>query len=212
MKKSTCEDSNICEDVVNSDSDSDVCNICENFTENDFIGKDFQVHKNGEEKCKIFRVQGCNPNGFKLSSDGGDFSKFCTDMTESCIDVSCVSEINIDTTNFNAKNIIYNTAQRHFDTKVKVNFSSSDIISKSFYKPGGVLMITAGNALGRVIKKGSDSLGRWTYQYFACKDSKCLVIITAYQPIKQSLIINGKIRSNTVTAQQTSMLLSNDDN
>ena len=41
MKKSICEDSNVCEDVVNSDSDSDVSNICENFTENNYIGKKF---------------------------------------------------------------------------------------------------------------------------------------------------------------------------
>ena len=211
MKKSICEDSNVCEDVVNSDSDSDVSNLCENFTENDYIGKKFREQKNSDEKRTIFRVQGCNPNGFRLGIDGGDFSEFCTDMAESCIDVSCVSEINIDTTNFKAKNIIYDTARCHFDNKVKVNLASSSIISKTFYKPGGVLMITAGNASGRVIKKGSDSLGRWTYQYFACKDSKCLVIITAYQPCKQSLYSNGKIQSNTVTAQQTSMLLSNDD-
>ena len=106
MKKSIFEDSNVCEDVVNSDSDSDVSNLCENFTENDYIGKKFREQKNSDEKRTIFRVQGCNPNSFKLSSDGGDFSEFFTDMTESCIDVSCVSEINIDTTNFNAKNII----------------------------------------------------------------------------------------------------------
>ena len=73
------------------------------------------------------------------------------------------------------------------------------------------MTVTAGNVSGRVVKSGSNRLGRWSYQYLTCKDNRCIVIITAYQPCWQTLVCNGKIKSNTVTAQQTSMMLLEND-
>ena len=72
-------------------------------------------------------------------------------------------------------------------------------------------MLTTGNYSGRIVKSGSDRFGRWTYQYFLCKNNKCIVIITAYQPCVQNLYHNRKLKSSTVTAQQTSMLMREND-
>lgn len=187
-------------------------NICKQFSGNEYIGKEFNNNFDDADKTKIFCIQACNPNGFRLNCDGGDFDEFCTDMNEYNIDMSCISEINLDTRNFEVKRITYNTAKKHFNQKVNLQMASSSIRSKSFYKPGGVMMLTTGNTSGRVVKCGSDKFGRWTYQYLTCKNNRCIVVITAYQPCRQSLIYNGRIRSNTVHAQQTSILLSEDDN
>ena len=74
------------------------------------------------------------------------------------------------------------------------------------------MTLTSGNVSGRVIRSGSDKMGRWSYQYLTCKENRCIVIVTAYQPCKQYLISAGRIKSNTVSAQQMSMmLLENDD-
>ena len=196
---------------MNSDSNSEFGNedICSKYSDNKFIGKKFDC--NVPDDQKIFRIQGCNPNGFRLSQDGGDFNEFCTDMREYGIDVSCVSELNLDTTNFKIRNILCDTGKKHFQQKVYMNMSSSSIRTKNFYKPGGVLMLTTGNYSGRIVKSGSDRFGRWTYQYFSCKNNKCIVIITAYQPCVQNLYHNRKLKSSTVTAQQTSMLMREND-
>ena len=206
-------DRNVNSDLCDgNDSESDDDSIHEKLTENSYIGKKFDVESKANTNCKIFRIQGCNPNGFNLSYDGGDFGEFCSDMREYGIDMSCISEINLDTTNHKVRQIIQESASKQFDRKVRVQMASSRISTKNFYKPGGVMTLTSGNVSGRVIKSGSDKMGRWSYQYLTCKENRCIVIVTAYQPCKQYLISAGRISSNTVSAQQMSMmLLENDD-
>ena len=68
------------------------------------------------------------------------------------------------------------------------------------------MIMTTGNYSGRVTDRGTDMMGRWSYQYLACKNNQYLVVISAYQPCKQEIKESGRIKTLTVTAQQQSML------
>ena len=68
--------------------------------------------------------------------------------------------------------------------------------------------------LSRTIPKESFVVGAfkaWSYQYLTRKDNRCIVVITAYQPCQQTMVCNGTAKSNTVTAQQISMMLLEND-
>ena len=101
------------------------------------------------------------------------------------IDVSCVSETNLDSLNYKVKEILEACAGKQFERKVRLTNSSSAVKAQNYYKPGGTMTMTVRNYAGRVLKQGTDALGRWSYQYFRCKDNRCLVIITAYQVCRQ---------------------------
>ena len=68
-----------------------------------------------------------------------------------------------------------------------------------------MLCVTENNS-GRVTAKGSDDMGRWTYQTLTCKGDKSLTMISAYQVCKQQLVNNSRVSTLTATAQQISAL------
>lgn len=109
-------------------------------SDHDYIGMAINHNKN-----KTIQKRGCNPGGFRITTQGGDFQEFCDKMFQYNIDVLCVSEINFDTTNYKVRDIIQNCAKRQFHNKARVNFSSSNIPTKIFYKPGVTMVLTTGN-------------------------------------------------------------------
>jgi hypothetical protein len=72
--------------------------------------------------------------------------------------------------------------------------------NESGFKPGGSVMVTIGQAAGRVKKSGVDSMGRWTYQVLDWKEGKDILIVSVYQYCKQPTNLKG------ITAQQEIML------
>ena len=64
------------------------------------------------------------------------------------IDISCISKINLDTTNYEVRDIIKNCAKQQFHNKASVNISISNTSTKRFYKPGGTMVITTDNYSG----------------------------------------------------------------
>ena len=79
------------------------------------------------------------------------------------IDVSCLSETNLDSLNYNVKEILEDCAGKQFEKKVKLTISSSAVKAQNYYKPGGTMTMTVGNYAGRVFKQGTDALRRWSY-------------------------------------------------
>ena len=100
---------------------------------------------------------------------------------------------------------VYDTTNYTFD-HYRLTCASSSIPSSFDFKPGGTLIITQGNAVGRVTLSGSDPMGRWSYQTLTCKDNRNLTIMSVYQVCEQAHTTNGSIKTLTATAQQTSML------
>ena len=115
-------------------SDNDIENIIEeetivrlrNLCSNEYVGTRIESEKQ-ENEIKIFRIQGCNTNGFNLGKTGGDFEEYCLEMKNYQIDLTCVSEINLDTLNYNVNKTMIESALKSFDNKVRLQLASSSI-------------------------------------------------------------------------------------
>ena len=92
-------------DEIDEENVDKLRNICEN----KFVGREISCEKE-YENIKIFRVQGCNSNGFNIGIKGGDFAEHCSAMFNHQIDVSCLSETNLDSLNYNVKEILEDCA------------------------------------------------------------------------------------------------------
>jgi hypothetical protein len=127
------------------------------------------------------------------------------EMKRMDVDITCLYEINLDTHKSRVKKLLYENANQIFDYS-RLSIASSAIPSDNEFKPGGTLLLSQGNVTGRFLEKGSDHMGRWTYQTFLCKSNRRLTIISAYQVCEQSIRVNSKVKTLTATAQQTSEL------
>ena len=113
------------------------------------------------------------------------------------------SEVNLD---MNKEKVKYEviTKIKNFDKNSTISMSTSkSSINTSKYKRGGTLTIARGNWAGRVIQKGQDTLGRWSYITLLGKGGKKLKIITTYRVCKKNHN-NGEC---TIRAQQERDLL-----
>jgi hypothetical protein len=81
--------------------------------------------------------------------------------------------------------------------------ASSPIKMLNQYKPGGTLTMSRGKITARLIKSGSDDMGRWTYQTLSGKRNRNVTIITAYQVCDKSVSQRGRYAA---AAQQESLL------
>ena len=175
-----------------------------NYAHNEYIGTPPPT-----KTRDIYRIFGCNPNGFTLDEKGGDFAEYCEEIHDLEADSWGIFETKLDTTNAKCKETLFNTIQQHFEHS-RLVFSSSVIPSprRSFYKPGGTLLATGGHVTGRVVSQGSDKLGRWSYQVLSGRGQKSITIISAYQVCAQPIVdpTNNRIRSFTASAQQISLL------
>ena len=188
-------------DIINQINDADTITL-NNISNNKYVGLPITHTK----PDNVFRVQGANPNGFNTAMKCDQFREHCMEMDRYQIDVSCLYEINVDTTKSYIKKLFHDTARSIFRNKSRIQLGSSPVPSKNSYKPGGTMICTRGNTTGRVTRGGNDYLGRWSYQYLARKNNTCLVIISAYRVCKQTIRTNTKIKTLTVTAQQQSVL------
>ena len=173
----------------------------DSYANNGYIGEEIKEKPDG-----CFRVFGKNPDGITLGHDGGEFADWCTEMAMLQVDSWGIYELNLDTQRPAVKDILFNTVRRDQEHN-RLVFGSSTIPSrKSNYKPGGVLLATTGRMTGRVVRQGTDRMGRWAFQIFAGTGGKLLTLITAYQVCQQAVVEDDKIKSFTCSAQQVSML------
>ena len=173
-----------------------------NFANNDYVGLPITEEK-GEN---VYRLQCGNANGLSLDANGGEFGEYCDEVNRFQSDTFGVTELNLDTTKHHIKNQLHDTSRKCFINKCQIVYSSSTIPSENNFKPGGTLTATVGNMAGRVTGKGSDPLGRWSYQQMSCKNGRTFFVITAYQVATDEIVNAGKKKSMTSTAQQTSIL------
>ena len=54
-------------------------------------------------------------------------------------------------------------------------------------KPGGLLSITSGPTMGRVLETGSDPWARWVYTKFSASGGRNITLIAIYQPCKNTV-------------------------
>jgi exonuclease III len=127
-----------------------------------------------------FQIYCQNANGIRLDQTGGEFVTMCELSLEVQADVIAITEHNLDTQKFSIHKCCHDACTRLLAHSSMIMASSSiEMINQ--YKPGGTLTISRGKITSRLIKSGSDDMGRWTYQTFSGKRSCNVTIITAYQ-------------------------------
>ena len=105
-------------------------------------------------------------------------------VVEKDIDIMGIAEININWTD-KVKQAAHLAMKMRFGQGQIA--ASSSIGSKEGYLPGGVAIITRGRMTGRIIKRGADEMGRYTWIVMNGRNVKQVMIISAYRTCKTSL-------------------------
>ena len=144
--------------------------------------------------------------GFHWIEGGGQFNDICTVIKEVQADIFGGQEHKLDTTQVHVRSTLYETGRQHWDRN-RMCFGTTPISFHSHYNPGGTFLVTVGNISGRILHQKQDKWGRWVRQEFSGKDGARVVVISAYQPVAK----HGREGNLTVSAQQQSLLLQNQD-
>ena len=91
---------------------------------------------------------------------------------------------------------------RQLHTRARMQTSDSEVPFATDFKPGGTCQVVTGDWQSRVMKTGSDPMGRWSYFQLDGKKKKNLMITTAYRVSQHS---SGG--PNTAYTQQRATLL-----
>ena len=148
----------------------------------------------------IIRLFFQNVNGIKYDQLGGEMGWYGHYMAENEVDILGVAEHNVDNCSPSAALAMRQALQR-IERNFSLTIGGTTTRMETPYKPGGTLMVARGNVRGRIMERGSDSLGRWTYIRIRGKQGRSLWILTAYQVCKSS-----PTAGLTASAQQLSLL------
>ena len=131
-----------------------------------------------------------NKNGLQLLDGGVKFSQFCEEAKRVHADHIGLAEPNIDDTWWETNDIIHRTAKRTFH-HVCVDTATSPIQTESRYKPGGTMSMALGNIVGRIIERGGDYLGRWSFIRYAGIGHRTVLVVSAYQVCVRPTNVHG---------------------
>jgi hypothetical protein len=122
---------------------------------------------------------------------GGDkFSLFCEEAKRVHADHIGLAEPNIDDTWWETNDIIHRTVKRTFP-HVCVDTATSPTRTESRYKPGGTMSMAMGNIVGRIIDRGGDYLGRWSFIRYAGVGNRTVLVASAYQVCARPTNVHG---------------------
>jgi exonuclease III len=159
-----------------------------------------------EKENNTTRVYSLNLNGISLDRRGGQFEDLCKIAKEIQADIICCQEHNVDTSKPVVRSILYDTMRHHWQ-RFRLHTGATAQEFTHWYKPGGTLMFSIENITGRIVDQQKDSMGRWVSQTLKGQNSRQVTIISAYQPVTDS-ITSGLM---TVAAQQRSLLIKSRD-
>jgi hypothetical protein len=128
--------------------------------------------------------------------------EFTGAMAEYDVDIGGCAETNLAWTDeLEAAAMV--TLQRQFGNGY-VTTSSSSFKSKTNYLPGGTAIFARGDIIARIIARGSDSIGRYSWITLKGNNDKSVCIITAYR-VPQSKTFRST-SNNDSTAHHQQML------
>ncbi len=123
-----------------------------------------------------FRVAVQNINGMKLGT-----------IHLGAEEIDAMENLGIDLLGLVKTNIKWTIdVKATLDAMIRMQFghgrsvTASGRTDSSGYLPGGTAMVACGKVSGRVIKRVSDDLGRFTYMTLHSKDGRGIIVITAY--------------------------------
>jgi hypothetical protein len=143
------------------------------------------------------RISTWNPNGINANQ----VHSILQQSLDLSIDIQGYSEQNRDFLKQSQRQA-FQEATTRMDRHSRAIWGTSQVIVEGDYKPGGTALITFGKTAGRVKERGSDPLGRWTYQILDGKGNKEVLIMNVYQCCKSPTNPTGI----TAYHQQTIML------
>ena len=140
---------------------------------------------------KTIRFFGQNTNGISYHNKYLDWGMTLQTLHEYQADIAGLVEVNLDMNNQTVKKTLYDKLN-NFDKYAKMAMSySGQSYSTSPYKPGGTVTLVRGNRSGRIIKKGQDNLGRWSYVTLEEKSDIKIMFLTFYRVCKKGSETGG---------------------
>ena len=110
------------------------------------------IGSKGEHSLRVYAI---NINGITLDKLGGTFDTMCQVMRELQIDVMCLQEHNLDTTQVHIRSTFFDTAAKHWERN-RIVMGTTPITFATNYKPGGTMMITTNSATSRIVRQDRD--------------------------------------------------------
>ena len=132
-----------------------------------------------EKPEETTRIYCQNVNGIRLEKDGGQFKELCSIHQEVQADILCIQEHNLDTTQYDVRTTLQQTAKKYWQ-RSRLTISSSPITFSSTWKPGGTAILSTGSITGRIIATGADEWGRWSYHTLQGQQRRQVTIITVW--------------------------------
>ena len=141
-----------------------------------------------------------NLNGLMWNKEGGRWPYICEAMDAIQADISCFSELNVDTNNYAVRKQMESICQRQFTHNALV-LSASKYKSTTVYKPGGTAIMIRNNMIVNMKSHSRDRMGRWT-SVGICTANRKIRVISAYQ-VCQSL----RPGATTIASQQRAQII-----
>jgi len=176
--------------------------ILETFTEGTFQPSEYvgePLDEDIDEQTTRIYIQ--NLNGLSWDKDGGRWPYIVETMDAIQADISCFSELNVDTTKYHIRKTMETICQKQLLQNTLV-LASSKYTTPTSYKPGGTAILARNNITAKIKTQTRDRMGRWASISMTTSSSRRVRIISAYQ-----VCHTGRPGTNTVSAQQTAQII-----
>ena len=172
-----------------------------NLRSNTTFGDEFQLPKSPQ----ICRFLSMNINGIHQANACQDACETTQALKLAHVDIWHFQETNI---NWRSPLLGQCYAQLHkVFHHTRMAISSSQIIYRTNYQPGGTMSAVTNDFVGRVVETGSDAaMGRWSFTRLLGKHGRHIVMVSVYQVCNQQATTAG---NRTAYAQQLSLLRRN---
>ena len=136
-------------------------------------------------KRGTLRIYGQNINGISKYTEYDEWEIMLDTMYNQQIDIACLSEINLDMNKTTVKYKLQEKAKQMDRGSQIVTATSKTTVTETEVKRGGLLSFVRGNWSGRILDKGAEKLGRWTYVTMSGNKGKKVTIINTYRVCDQ---------------------------
>ena len=129
------------------------------------------------------RIYFQNINGITVANPC-TWEPLCMDILNMDIDISLWAEHKLDTHQPWIHKQLHDKARKILGLgSYELQIASTPVTSRTSFKPGGVLSLIQGSQRGRILDRGTDPLGRWTYTKLRRNQGPPITIIVTYQVV-----------------------------
>ena len=127
-----------------------------------------------------FRIIMQNPHGISHYNECFEYHLYMDQMNNHLADVICLSETNLQWTDYSTTNICSKYRKNVFRHSKQIT-SNSNLTYDTPFQPGGTCTVLCNSVVGRYHNSISDPLGRWSVATINTSGNTKLSIITCYQ-------------------------------